>query len=65
MYPKKDYILFLSIETTHNIDGSRRKNNTAANNVASLLSVYCNLTISSKIPIALDGPNEDESCTGK
>ena len=65
MYPKKDYILFLSIETTHNIDGSRRKNDTAAKNVASLLSVYCNLTISSKIPIALDGPNEDESCTGK
>ena len=25
MYPKEDYFLFISIETTHNIDGSRRK----------------------------------------
>ena len=46
---------------THNIDGSRRKKNTAADNAASLLGFYCILTISSKILLALGGPNEDES----
>ena len=63
MYPKKGlFLLSISIETTHNIDGSRRKKNTADDTVASLLSFYCILTISSKILLALDGPNEEESC---
>ena len=62
MYPKNDYFSFISIETAHDIDGSRRKNNTAANNAASSLSFNCILAISSRILLALDGPNEDESC---
>ena len=47
---------------THNIDGSRRKKNTAADNAANLLGFYRILTISSNILLTLGGPNEDESC---
>ena len=36
MYPKKDYFSFISISTVF-----RRKNNTAANKVASLLIFHC------------------------
>ena len=62
MYPKNDYFSFISIETAHNIDGSRIKNNAAANNAASSLSFNYILAISSRILLAFDGPNEDESC---
>ena len=63
MYPKKGlFLLFVALEMTHNIDGSRRKKNTAADNIASLLNFYRILTINSKILLALDGPNEEEFC---
>ena len=62
MYPKKDYFLFVFVETTHNIDGPPGERITATNNVAILLGFYCILNISSRILLATDGPNEDESC---
>ena len=63
MYPKKDYFL---IRFRRNDPQYRRtagrKNNKPTNNVAILLSFYCILNISSRILLATDGPNEDESC---
>ena len=39
-----------------------KEDDTSDDTVASLLSFYCILTISTKILLALDGPNEEESC---
>ena len=41
MYPKKDCFSFISIETTHNVDGILEKDYTASDDVANLLIFLC------------------------